>query len=134
MSNNSFSFLISGAWSILQLAVIATLLAPQPADAAVECVPGTVIRNAQGRITQCQLAKNWRFAQRMFPQNKKPIEFDCRGSQAISFHATGAIAYCTLDKPISIVQNGIQDQCSDGMRISFTEQGLLKFPNWCGKP
>ncbi len=135
MSNNSFSLVLSGAWGILPLAAIATLLAPQPAEAAVECVPGTVTRNAQGRITQCQLAQSWRFAHRMFPQNKEPtVEFDCRGQQLISFHSTGAIAYCTLDKPISIIQNNVQDQCVDGMRIFFTDQGLIRLPNWCGKP
>ncbi|MGI0485088.1 hypothetical protein ACN4EK_06600 [Pantanalinema rosaneae CENA516] len=118
--------------SVLGLVTATILLPLQPAQAAVECVPGSVTRNAQGRITQCQLARSWRFAQRMLPQNSKPTkEFACRGQQAISFHTTGAVASCTLDSPITLVQNGVQDQCSAGMRVYFTEQGLLQFPNWC---
>ncbi|MBL1177153.1 hypothetical protein [Pantanalinema sp. GBBB05] len=118
--------------SVLGLATTAVLLPSQPAEAAVECVSGTVTRNAQGRITQCQLARSWRFAQRMVPQNSKPtVEFVCRGQQSISFHPTGAIAACTLDRPIAIEQSGIRDQCSAGRQIYFTEQGLLQLPNWC---
>ena len=135
MSKNSFRFVASGTCVILQFAAIATLFAPQPADAAIECVPGTVTRNAQGRITQCQLAQSNHFAHRMFSQNKKPTEeFDCRGQQLIRFHPTGAVAFCTLDKPISIIQDGVRDQCLPGMRIFFTDKGLIRLPNWCNKP
>lgn len=131
MAKKSLSLVLS---SVFGLTTVVTIISSQPAEAVVECVPGSVARNAQGRITQCQLAKSWRFAQRVFPQNKQPTEeFDCQGQQPISFHPTGAVAFCTLDRPISIVQSGIRDQCPVGMRVFFTEQGVLQFPKWCGK-
>lgn len=132
MTKKIFGFILPG---ILGLATAVVLLPPQAASAAVECLPGTVVANDQGRVAQCKLARTWRFAQRMFPQNKQSTkEFECVGEKLIYFHPTGAIASCTLNNPISIIRGNVQDQCPTGRTISFTDKGLLALPNWCGKP
>ena len=116
---------------LLSLSVGAILITSHNA-VAVECAPGTVKRDAEGKIAECRLAQSWRFAQRLVPQNSKPSEeFICEGLQPIQFYRNGAVATCTLDRPITIVQGKVREQCPVGKRVFFTEQGLLAFPNWC---
>jgi len=118
-------------FGLLSASTLIVLLTPHNAI-AVECAPGTVKRDAKGNITECRLAQSWRFAQRLVPQNPRPSEeFVCEGLQPIQFHRNGAVATCTLDRPIAIVQGKVREQCPVGKRVFFTEQGLLAFPNWC---